>query len=91
MPVEAFFAAGPVFADAVFVALFVFGFVVARGLFVVNVEYDSPELHATLCHAAVIEAQYQFSIFVAPTFETFVVSVDADQILAPDSQVATSR
>ena len=91
MPVESLFAAGPVFANAVFVTLFVLGFVVPGSLFMVDVEHDAPELHAALFHAAVVQAQYQFGIFVAPTFETLVVTVHADQVLAPDGQVAASR
>ena len=90
MPVEPLFAAGAVFADALQIAQFVDGAVVARGFVVVEVESDALELHAPLLHAAVVQAQAQFGVFVSPALESLVESVDADEVPAPEPQVAAS-
>ena len=90
MPVEALFAAHAVFADALQVAQFVDGAVVTGGFVVMEVERDALEFHASLLYTAVVQAQSQFRIFVSPSFECLVESVDADEVPAPQPQVATS-
>ena len=90
VPVEALFAARAVFADALQIAQFIDGAVVARGLVVVEVERDALEFHAPLLYAAVVQAQSQFRIFVSPAFEPLVEPVDADEVTAPQPEVAAS-
>lgn len=90
MPVEALFAAGAVLADAFQIAQFVDGAVCPRGFVVMEVEDDALEFHATLLYAAVVQTQPQFRIFVSPALECLVESVDADQVPAPQPQIAAS-
>ena len=91
MSVEALFAAGAVLADAFQITLLVFLFVVAGRYFVMKVKNDSSEFHATLMHSVVVQTQPQFRVFISPALESFVESVDADQVPAPHPQVAASR
>lgn len=82
------FAAGAVFSDGLLVTFLVGRKAVALAFAVVEVEDHAAELHAPLAHAAVVEADRQFGIFAAPAAERFVVTVDADQVVAPEGHVA---
>ena len=82
------FAAGAVFTDGLLVTFLVGREAVALAFAVVEVEDHAAKLHAPLAHAAVVEADRQFGIFASPAAERFVVTVDADQVVAPEGHVA---
>ena len=60
----------------------------ARCLGVVKVVNAAAHLQRFLPHPGEVQAEGNLAVFVAPLREVFVESVDANQVVAPESHVA---